>query len=128
MFRIQKTIGFDAAHHLVGLPSTHKCANVHGHSYVVEVVLTGETLDEVGFLTDFGTVKKVVHGTFDHKDINAVFAEMGVKDNPTAEVLARIITEMLSQLFLETECNDEVKVESVKVFETASSWAEYRCV
>jgi len=36
---------FEASHRLSLLPETHKCSRLHGHHYVVEVVLESEELD-----------------------------------------------------------------------------------
>ena len=42
---VSKRFSFEAAHSLPHLPAGHKCRNLHGHSYVVEVLITGP-LDE----------------------------------------------------------------------------------
>jgi 6-pyruvoyltetrahydropterin/6-carboxytetrahydropterin synthase len=53
-FTISRRFSFSAAHHLDGLPTGHKCARVHGHSYAVEIRLTSCGLDGAGFVADFG--------------------------------------------------------------------------
>ena len=40
--KVGKQFSFDASHQLVG--HFGKCANLHGHTYKVEVVLTGPKL------------------------------------------------------------------------------------
>ncbi|WP_349519304.1 6-pyruvoyl trahydropterin synthase family protein [Bradyrhizobium canariense] len=50
--RIGRTYRFESAHHLPRLPDGHKCKNVHGHNYRVEVVISG-ALDTRGFVMDF---------------------------------------------------------------------------
>ncbi|HOV52500.1 MAG TPA: 6-carboxytetrahydropterin synthase, partial [Methanothrix sp.] len=45
---------FDAAHSLPGYIG--KCANLHGHTYQVEVVVEGE-IGEDGFVMDFYHMK-----------------------------------------------------------------------
>src|SRR5690606_30399132 len=42
--RIGRTYRFESAHHLPHLPEGHKCKNLHGHNYRMEVVVRG-TLD-----------------------------------------------------------------------------------
>jgi 6-pyruvoyl-tetrahydropterin synthase len=42
-YTISKEFAFSAAHHLNGLPPSHPCSRVHGHNYVVRVVLRRET-------------------------------------------------------------------------------------
>lgn len=53
---ITKRLEFDAAHRLVG--HNGKCANLHGHHYVVDVTLSGDT-DSLGRVVDFYDVKKL---------------------------------------------------------------------
>ena len=43
---------FDAAHSLPGYQG--KCANLHGHTYMVEVVIEG-AIGENGFVMDFSS-------------------------------------------------------------------------
>jgi 6-pyruvoyltetrahydropterin/6-carboxytetrahydropterin synthase len=97
-YTIAKQFEFCASHQLRGLIGTtlpgtdqeHPCSRKHGHNYVVEVVLSGTTLDSQGFLVDYhdlAPVKKMLDYRFDHRDLNEVLQV----DNPTAEVLARRI-------------------------------------
>ena len=53
--RIGRTYRFESAHHLPLLPDGHKCKNVHGHNYRMDVVLSG-TLDARGFVMDFAEI------------------------------------------------------------------------
>ena len=56
--KVGKQFSFDAAHQLVG--HFGKCANLHGHTYKVEVVLTGSINDSgssEGMVVDFYHVK-----------------------------------------------------------------------
>ena len=96
MYTLKAEGAFEAAHKIKDYPG--KCARLHGHNWVVEAVVKGEELDELGMLTDFKTVKKALNETlerFDHRYLNELepFAS-GV--NPTAENLARIIFEELA--------------------------------
>jgi 6-pyruvoyltetrahydropterin/6-carboxytetrahydropterin synthase len=56
-FEISKTFYFDMTHRL----SFHegKCNNLHGHTYKLEVFVSGD-LDKHGFVIDFGDLKKIV--------------------------------------------------------------------
>jgi 6-pyruvoyltetrahydropterin/6-carboxytetrahydropterin synthase len=82
---------FEAAHRLPWHPG--KCSRVHGHSYILEVRVTGD-LDERGVVMDFAEVDAVVDkhvlGELDHTDLNDVL------DNPTAELVAAWIGARLS--------------------------------
>ena len=48
---------FDAAHSLPGYQG--KCANLHGHTYQVEIVVEGD-VGEDGFVMDFYQLKKIL--------------------------------------------------------------------
>lgn len=121
MYRIGKRFGFEAAHHLPGLPDGHKCARPHGHSYSVEVsVATDGELAPSGFVADFadlGPVGVYVQETLDHRDLNEV-----IDVAPTSENLARLLFEWCAA---NLDLPSGVTVASVRVSETASTFAEY---
>jgi len=88
MFKITKEFHFSAAHHLHGLPDGHQCARIHEHNYVVKVELSSDTLDENGFVQDYGALKEIkeyIDTHLDHKDLNVMVIQ------PTAEHIARIL-------------------------------------
>lgn len=96
MYTLKVEGAFEAAHKIKEYPG--KCARLHGHNWVVEAVVKGRELDELGMLVDFKIIKKALNETlerFDHRYLNELepFAS-GV--NPTAENLARIIFEELA--------------------------------
>ena len=45
MYQLTKSVTFDAAHRLRDYVG--KCANLHGHTYKLEVAIAGEKVDEV---------------------------------------------------------------------------------
>ncbi|MCP1835171.1 6-pyruvoyl tetrahydropterin synthase/QueD family protein [Bradyrhizobium sp. USDA 4532] len=49
---IGRTYSFESAHRLPNLPDGHKCKNLHGHNYRMEVVMRGG-VDARGFVKDF---------------------------------------------------------------------------
>lgn len=63
---IHTKVKFDAAHRLLNHPG--KCKNLHGHTWLVEVWIEGDR-DESGMVCDFGTIKKYIEETFDHRCI-----------------------------------------------------------
>lgn len=120
-YRIGKSFTVEAAHRLSGLPESHKCGRLHGHSYTVEVILTARELVEPGFVVDFGELnmlKRHLSDTFDHQLINDV-----VDVEPTSENIARLIFEWCAA---KLPLPPGAFVEAVKVSETTSTWAEYR--
>lgn len=124
--RIGKTFRFEAAHQLPN--HRGKCARPHGHSYVVEVVLRGAVNEtpgdsDEGMVIDFSelsqAMKAYVIDPLDHQDLNRVLVDPGELPVTTAENIARWIMGELSGV----EWSRDVVVESVKVWETATSWA-----
>jgi 6-pyruvoyltetrahydropterin/6-carboxytetrahydropterin synthase len=118
MFRISVKKDFAAAHNLRGYSGN--CESLHGHNFLVEAVLSGENLDECGMFVDFKVLKRELTNIldrFDHTYLNefSPFDQI----NPTSENLAMYIFNALKEVFGE-------KMECVKVFETATSVAEYR--
>ena len=124
-YRIAKTFTFEAAHHLPSLPPSHKCSRPHGHSYTVEIVLSGEELDEHGMVLDYGvlsaTIGKQIDRDFDHSDLNDLIVEP-----TTAENIARIIYDLTISRLLDVHPDPTYRIECVRVSETAKTWAEYR--
>lgn len=91
MYTLKVEGAFEAAHQVTGYPG--KCARLHGHNWVVEAVVKGDKLDELGMLVDFKYAKKALNGVldrFDHRFLNEL-EPFNAGVNPTAENLARII-------------------------------------
>lgn len=121
---LSKEFAFEAAHHLPNYIG--KCASPHGHSYRVRVVLIAEVAsqDRAGILVDFDVLKAAVHACildrYDHKDLNQFFPA------PTAERMVVKMFEDLTEWFAMNCANKTAKVYSVRLWETAKCWAEYR--
>ena len=87
---IFQELRLEAAHRLPRVPADHKCARLHGHSFVIEVWLEGEPGDDTGWVVDYGdvlTAIQPVHEALDHRYLNDVEG----LENPTSENLARWI-------------------------------------
>ena len=85
--RLERTYRFEAAHFLPKVAAGHKCARMHGHSYIVEVAVEGELDPELGWLLDFGEVDALATPLvelLDHRVLN----EIEGLENPTSEILA----------------------------------------
>jgi len=65
MFEISREYKFSAAHRLEGHP---KCGRLHGHNYKVVLHLSSNTLDEMGFIMDFGDVDEHIKPLIDQMD------------------------------------------------------------
>ena len=85
--RLERVYRFEAAHFLPKVPAGHKCARMHGHSYVVEIAIEGDVDPERGWLMDFAQIDEHVAPLvrqLDHQVLNKI---PGL-DNPTSEHLA----------------------------------------
>lgn len=77
----------ESARRLPNLPAEHPCSRVHGHSFRVEVHLSGPLHDELGWVLDFAEVEQAwtpVKAALDHRYLN----EVAGLENPTSEHLA----------------------------------------
>jgi len=84
---IFKVFQINAAHRLSNVPPEHKCANLHGHSFRIEVHVRGSVGDKSGWVIDFADIVKAfqpLHDRLDHKLLNDIEG-LG---NPTSENIA----------------------------------------
>ncbi|MBU2534510.1 MAG: 6-carboxytetrahydropterin synthase, partial [Alphaproteobacteria bacterium] len=139
--RIGVKASFHAAHRL--RDHLGKCRFIHGHTYNVEVVISGHVNDQ-GMVADAFDVRHALHlvlDRFDHslildeKDVFLVFpADEDKRDMrttlldgpPTVENIAKSIAIELMNDIIE---DDAIawRVESVRVSESESTWAEVLC-
>ena len=120
---------FNAAHQLrdPGLSEAEnrrvygKCANLHGHNYVLEVVVAGEIDPATGYVLDLKQLSDVISSRIiedvDHRNLNTDVPWLeGLI--PTAENLAAAFWDrMHSEL-------PAGSLRSVRLWETDKNWAE----
>jgi 6-pyruvoyltetrahydropterin/6-carboxytetrahydropterin synthase len=143
MYRIRKRFKFEAAHALVDSWSTC-CQVVHGHSYIVEVVIEGANLDAGDMLIDFGKLKKICQPAIDNLDHALVLHEsqadlmiaaaklaktvpmriVSVSYNPTAEMMAWDLFNLWKEA-ITTQTRPGTFLAAVRIHETDTGWAEY---
>lgn len=85
---VQKEFRFEAAHRLPYVAEGHKCGRLHGHSFVIEVSVSGSMDEGMGWVLDFADISqaaKPVINRLDHHYLN----DLPGLANPTSEVLAR---------------------------------------
>ncbi|NSW46248.1 MAG: 6-carboxytetrahydropterin synthase [Bacteroidales bacterium] len=139
--RVTKEFRFEMAHALWNYDGL--CKNIHGHSYILQVTVIGEPCQDInstkyGMVIDFGDLKKIVNEAIVSKmDHSLVISERSKHDTllqteqmfdrrhitsyqPTCENMvvefAKIIASLLPA---------NVKLYSVKLWETANSYAEW---
>jgi 6-pyruvoyltetrahydropterin/6-carboxytetrahydropterin synthase len=114
---IFKVFSIEAAHRLPNVPAGHKCSRLHGHSFRVEIHVSGEPGADTGWVMDFADVKAAfgpIHDQLDHHYLNDIEG----LDNPTSERLSVWIWDRLKPgLPLLSE---------VVVHETCTSGCRYR--
>ena len=135
MYMIRSSAAFDSAHFLAGYNG--KCANIHGHHWVIEVSAYSETVQQSGekrgMIIDFGDFKREIRAladSFDHAliyekgsfkpaTVDALndegFRMIEVGYRPTAENFAKNFFDMLTLKGL--------TIKSVTVYETPDNCA-----
>lgn len=101
----------EAAHRLPHVPDGHKCARMHGHSFRIEIHVSGEVGDESGWVMDFADLRQAFQPLFDELDHHCLNDIEGL-ENPTSENLARWIwvrlapdLPALSKVIVQETCN-----------------------
>ncbi len=92
--RLEKTFRFEAAHWLPNVPEGHKCGRMHGHSFRVTIVVSGDVDPKEGWVMDYGLIKEAfapLDEELDHYCLN----EIEGLENPTSEMLAQWIWKRL---------------------------------
>lgn len=139
IIRITREFSFEGAHALGGYDG--KCSHIHGHSYRMEVTVTGEPIAEEkspkkGMVIDFTDLKKIVGESiidkFDHAlvmrrdapladEIQKAYGNVVVVDfQPTSEMLAIHFADIISG-----RLPKGVKLFSVRLWETEKSCASW---
>jgi 6-pyruvoyltetrahydropterin/6-carboxytetrahydropterin synthase len=114
---IHRTFTLEAAHRLPNVPEGHKCARLHGHSFRVDIQVSGPVGEATGWVMDFADVKRAfapLHDALDHRYLN----EIEGLENPTSENLARWIWRRLRPAL--------PALSAVAVHETCTSGCTYR--
>ena len=91
---IFKIFTIEAAHLLPNVPEGHKCRRLHGHSFRIEVHVSGPVDEQAGWVLDFADVSAAFKPLFtqlDHHYLN----EIEGLENPTSENLAKWIWQRL---------------------------------
>lgn len=139
--RVTKEFNFEIAHALWNYNGP--CANIHGHSYRLFVTVIGEPITDeqnpkFGMVIDFADLKKVVNkeiiSPFDHAFIISKKAAESLKCNqnqmfekqivvvyqPTCE---NMVIDFVHKI--KKKLPSELKLHSLKLHETATSFAEW---
>lgn len=91
---IYKAFTIEAAHRLPNLPDDHKCSRLHGHSFTIEVHVSGEVDDNTGWVMDFADISEAFKPLFEQLDHHYLNDIVGL-ENPTSENLAKWVWQKL---------------------------------
>ncbi len=101
-----------------------KCNNFHGHNYYIEVTLAGTPDPESNYVMDLKLLKQIIHeeilNKVDHKFLNETDMFKGVI--PTTENMAVLFWKALTDKVK----RKNVRLYSVKLYETEKNYVEYR--
>lgn len=149
-YRIAKTFEAEYSHRLSKHPE--KCRFPHGHRLRIEVVVRGDRLDGNDMVCDYKALKTLVLELVRRLDhavaINADDPHRGAVEamservvvfegvDPTSETVARWLFEEISKRLrsgreiaapsgVVYHLPDSLELERVRVWETATSWAEF---
>lgn len=112
---IWKQFNLECAHRLPHLPEGHKCRRLHGHSYRVELHVSGEPDPLSGMVLDFADITAAFQPLYDRLDHHYLNEVEGL-ENPTSENLASWIWDQVSP---------RLALSKVVVHETCTSGVEY---
>lgn len=107
----------EAAHRLPNVPAGHKCARLHGHSFRIELHLSGDVDAHTGWVMDFADVKAAFQPIYDRLDHHYLNEIPGL-ENPTSENLARWVWGQAKPVL--------PQLSKVVIHETCTSGCEYR--
>ncbi len=139
--RVTKEFRFEMAHALWNYDG--KCANIHGHSYILQVTVIGEPITDesspkLGMVIDFGDLKKIVNDAIvNQMDHSLVISERSKHDTllqteqmfdrrhithyqPTCE---NMVVEFAN--LIRSKLPAGVSLFAVRLWETANSYAEW---
>jgi len=115
--KIYKEFTFEAAHRLPNVPEGHKCARLHGHSFMVRILVSGPVGEQSGWVMDFADISsafKPIWEQLDHYYLN----DIDGLENPTSENLARWIWQRLKPVL--------PQLAEIEIRETCTSGCRYQ--
>ena len=109
---VAKEFTFDAAHKLLNYKGL--CANLHGHTYKLQIVLSGP-VQKNGMVIDFVDLKKIVTekviSKLDHKFINKIIKQS------TAENIS---------IWIWNQLEKNLPLYEIRLWETPTSFVAYK--
>ena len=137
MYELKTSASFDSAHFLKGYNG--KCANIHGHHWIIEVVICSDKVlesgEKRGMIIDFGDLKKIVRNIADSFDHTLIYEKDSLKESTVkafedenfslTEVPFRPTAENFARYFFDLMKSQGISPKSVTVYETPENCAVY---
>ena len=129
---IRKTYKAEAAHRILYAYS-EDCRGLHGHSYLFEIFIKGETQGKSQMLMDFSMISSKIKSflnCFDHSlliwEEDKELVEIGPNLNPRYIILPYNVTaEQISRHIFYQSKKIELPIHKVIVHETTTGYAEF---
>ena len=127
-----KLFRFEAAHYLPGYEG--KCSTLHGHSWKLEVKISGLVDPNTGMVVDFVQLKNLVNdeiiSKLDHTCLNesldGEMEDLHGTVNPTCENLLEWIWARLGATWINWSLDCGLTLERLRLWETPDSYAELK--
>lgn len=114
---LTREFSFDAAQSLTTFPEGHKCRQLHGHSFTLQVTVEGEVDPATGLLYDHARIKEAVQPLveqLDHRYLN----DIPGLENPTIEMMCKWFWDRLQPRL--------PGLSEIMLLETPRAWCRYR--
>jgi 6-pyruvoyltetrahydropterin/6-carboxytetrahydropterin synthase len=132
MYSVTKLLEFCYGHRLLDYDGV--CMHPHGHNAIAEIEVRTEALDARNMVCDFSDIKRVVKGWIDREIDHRMVLR---RDDPLVKPLQQLgepiylldsnpTVERIARLIFEYAASQGFPVVRVKVWETPTSFAEYR--
>lgn len=122
LVEVTKDIMVESCHKLYDYDG--KCKNLHGHSYRISVTVRS-TRDKDGFVLDFKKLKQFLNLEVDKVIDHTLLNDSLPIKNTTAENMSVLFFYMAKDFFKNLDKKD-FSIVSVKVWETTTSYAEFK--
>lgn len=116
-FILTREFTFDAAQSLSVFPEGHKCRNLHGHTFIVQVSVKGGADPLTGLFYDHAVISEKTKPLIEQLDHSYLNDTPGL-ENPTLELMCKWFWDQLA---------DKLPgLNEIRIYETPRSWCSYQ--